>query len=362
MYRLYTLLACLTLFSCGNSKMKLKVDCSDLESAEASILVKSVKGYDTLAQFNNFVAYFEYETEVVSPRYIYVSVENQRYPLGIMQETGEFDLKMLKGGAFNYTGGKYDQKFRQLYQDEKYQKHNLHYRKEAEKLDWQTANSKEKERVYAISGKANQRIAELYDSLRYMNPIHAVLACGVSRNLGSKPAQTIKLINQLDRKVYETEIKYWNKIYKETNSLIAIQKKVSVGKKFYDFNFKDVEGKRVALKDILKENKYVLIEFWASWCGPCRKEIPYLKKDYEEYHNKGFEIISISCDKDESQWLKALKKENLQWYNVRDIDRFADKCGVKGIPANWLLDNTGVIVAKDLRGHHVEEFLQGYLK
>lgn len=361
MYKTIAIALLITLVSCGKKTITLKVDCSVYESTKAAIMVKSVQGYDTLAYFDDFVGYFEYTSEVESPRYVYVAVENARYPLGLMMEPGEYDLKFAQGGAFNYEGGPLYQSFRQLYKHPTYEKLFKAYRDEAEKVDWQNADSREKERVYALSDKAEEFLGALYDSIRAIDPVHALLAAESSRELGGDPKQSIKMINQLDRAIYDTEVKRWNKEYKENESLKAIQAKLGVGKSFYNFELNDKDGKPVALKDVLKGNKYVMVEFWASWCNPCRKEIPYLKKDYKAFHDKGFEIISVSCDRKKEQWLKALEEEGLKWYNVRDTKQLGDKCGIQGIPANWMLDEKGVVVAKDLRGHHVEEFLKQHL-
>ena len=351
----------IVLTSCGKKTMTLKVDCSVYESTNAAIMVKSSEGYDTLARYDDFVGYFEYSTEVKSPRYVYVAVENVRYPLGLVTEPGEYELKFSQGGAFEYEGGPLYQSFRRLYKHPTYAKLYKAYLSEAENVDWKNADSREKERVYSISDKAEEVLRGLYDSIRSIDPVQALLAAEFSRELGSNPKQAIKMINQLDRTIYDTEVKRWNKEYNEKESLKAIQNKLSVGKTFYDFRIKDKDGNEVTLKDVLRGNKLIMVEFWASWCHPCRAEIPYLKKDYKAFHDQGFEIISISVDRKKEQWLKALNEENLPWYNVRDGIKLSDKCGIKGIPANWLLDENGVIVAKDLRGHHVEEYLKEHL-
>lgn len=123
-----------------------------------------------------------------------------------------------------------------------------------------------------------------------------------------------------------------------------------VGSKVPVFTIKDREGKSVTLSELCKDKKYILIDFWASWCSPCRKEIPNLKKLYAQYADKGFQIVSISIDKKEADWTKALKEEQLQWPNFLDTEGIAELYKVKFVPTMYLIDEQGVMVGENLRG------------
>ncbi len=117
-----------------------------------------------------------------------------------------------------------------------------------------------------------------------------------------------------------------------------------------EFLVKDKDGKQYTLANLSQGKKYILIDFWASWCNPCRKEIPNLKKLYAEYSAKGFEIVSISIDKKEADWLKALQEEKLTWPNFRDTEGVADLYKVKFVPTMYLVNEKGVMVGENLRG------------
>ena len=129
------------------------------------------------------------------------------------------------------------------------------------------------------------------------------------------------------------------------------------GTKVPDFTVTDNAGKSFTLAELCQDKKYILIDFWASWCNPCRKEIPNLKKLYKEYADKGFQIISISIDKKKADWEKALKEENLEWPNFLDNGDVAIAYKVKMIPTMYLIDTNGVMVGENLRGEALAEKL-----
>lgn len=141
-----------------------------------------------------------------------------------------------------------------------------------------------------------------------------------------------------------------------------VNPKSLVGTNVSNFALNDKDGKGLNVKDIIAGKKYILIDFWASWCAPCRKEIPNLKTAYTTYSDKGFEILSISIDKDQKAWQKALGQENMQWHNLLDDNKVSNAFNVKTIPATYLVDSKGVIISDNLRGEALEEKLKELLK
>lgn len=142
---------------------------------------------------------------------------------------------------------------------------------------------------------------------------------------------------------------------------ITNAKSVASGASFIDLSFEDSEGKAVKLSDHVGKGKYVLLEFWASWCHPCRASIPHLKEVYEFYHPQGFEIISVSMDQDKQTWLGAVKEEKMPWLQVSDLQAFngdlAKKYQLSAIPTCILLDPKGKIVTREMRDSFMDKKL-----
>lgn len=148
-----------------------------------------------------------------------------------------------------------------------------------------------------------------------------------------------------------------NSFGKNIKKYIDLNKDLKVGDKYADLTLKNEKGEEVSLSSVVK-GKYALIDFWASWCNPCRRENPNLVRAYEMYKDKGFEIYAISLDEGEEEWLKAIEDDGITWTTVIDTEAFnsepAMMYSVKYIPHNFLINPEGEILNIDLRG---EDFL-----
>ncbi|MEH6407437.1 MAG: TlpA disulfide reductase family protein [Leeuwenhoekiella sp.] len=159
---------------------------------------------------------------------------------------------------------------------------------------------------------------------------------------------------------------------KEINEFIAklkaqevSSKLASIGNKAPEFSAPTPDGKQLALSEVL--GKYTIVDFWASWCRPCRLENPNVVKLYNQYHDKGLNIISVSLDRpdEKDRWTQAIKADNMNWYHVSNLlywqDPIVRQYGITGIPATYLLDDKGVIIDKNLRGDALAEKLDSLL-
>jgi peroxiredoxin len=146
----------------------------------------------------------------------------------------------------------------------------------------------------------------------------------------------------------------------ELNKTMMKLKSVEPGYTAPDFTLTDSSGKKFSLRKI--KGEYILLDFWASWCGPCKAEIPYMKKAYELFHEKGFEIVSVSIDSKRDNWIAALNMFKMPWIHLLEEDHIvSDLYHFPTIPKTLLMDKTGKIIAADLRGERLEKKLSELL-
>ncbi len=142
---------------------------------------------------------------------------------------------------------------------------------------------------------------------------------------------------------------------------IEAMKKVAVGQIAPDFTQNDPKGNPVRLSDVYSKNAFTLIDFWASWCGPCRQENPNVVAAFNTYKGKGFGIIGVSLDQDSARWIKAIADDKLDWTQVSDLKYWQNEAAslyaVNSIPSNFLVDKTGKIIARNLREKALHEKL-----
>ena len=167
----------------------------------------------------------------------------------------------------------------------------------------------------------------------------------------------IALYENLDKVLYA---KYpQNAFVSDLHRRVASKLRLAVGRPAPEINLPTPEGKYVKLSSL--RGKVVLIDFWASWCSPCRRESPNMVRLYNKYHDKGFEIYSVSFDKEKSSWIKAINDDGLNWTHVSDLRYWnsiaGQDYGVKSIPFTVLIDEKGNIIATGLRGPALEQKL-----
>ena len=155
-----------------------------------------------------------------------------------------------------------------------------------------------------------------------------------------------------------------SKYTKELETRVASVKPLDIGSMAPDISLTSPDGKVVKLSSL--KGKVVLIDFWASWCGPCRAENPAVVGIYNKYKSKGFEIFGVSLDTDPAKWKAAIAKDNLTWFHVSDLQGWSSSAAqlykVNSIPFTVLLDKDGRILEKGLRSHQLEVKLAELLK
>ncbi|MFA4871012.1 MAG: TlpA disulfide reductase family protein [Pedobacter sp.] len=225
----------------------------------------------------------------------------------------------------------------------------------------------------ARSAKDTAEVKRLSDQLK---PIMARIELGLDSFIFSHPDSYVALDAVMDNRTMVIDPATFDKYYTPFSKRVMTSftgqkltakynkaKQIAIGKSV-DFTQTDDKGNEFKLSSL--RGKYVLVDFWASWCVPCRAENPHLLKAYNQLKSKGFEIVGISLDETKAAWLNAVKHDGMPWIQVSDLKGFkteiAVKYGISAIPQNFLINPEGVIIAKDLRGENVNEKIAAFIK
>jgi peroxiredoxin len=207
--------------------------------------------------------------------------------------------------------------------------------------------------------RADKRTFAL-DSFIIAHPASIVSAYILYRDYSYKLSRdTIEQYLQLlDPSLYQTQY------VRVLQGLLKTLEVVNIGQPAPDFTLDAPDGEPVKLSDKWKKG-YLLIDFWAAWCAPCRRENPNVVAVYNKYKDKGFDIIGVSLDHNKESWKKAIEQDQLTWTHVSDLkfwdSEVAQLYGVRAIPSNYLIDKDGIIVAKNLRGEDLDKWIGTYL-
>jgi thiol-disulfide isomerase/thioredoxin len=225
--------------------------------------------------------------------------------------------------------------------------------KQAPNADLDSLNTKWATALQRVKNNVPGFIAE-----QHATPVAPFLLCTIWPVTLDNVAQVEGWLNQVDNEALLNDFGYAIKEY------VANEKLFGYGQEAPNFIQNDPSGQPVELKSF--RGKYVLVDFWASWCGPCRKENPNVVEAYNHYKNKNFTILSVSLDRDKQKWLQAIAQDELSWTHVSDLgfwnNAVAKLYRIQSIPQNFLLDPDGKIIGKNLRGETLDNFLSQVIK
>ncbi|TRX71433.1 TlpA disulfide reductase family protein [Carboxylicivirga sp. M1479] len=278
---------------------------------------------------------------VIACRTLYVQAENRVQPCEFISEPGYIKL-IEKEGEWTVQETPLNQEFKELQTALNQKAYDaLRYKKEL--------SNEEK----SIKKQYNTILWELLAKNPRSIPLSYLFQ---QQYWGADLAMLNKIIDGFSDEIHDTY--YLNYLINRRDN----EARSAIGNRAPQFSIQSLHNKEVSLATL--KGKYVLIDFWASWCGPCRKEIPNLKNIYKAFHNQELQIISISTDGDKEAWLKAVEEENMPWVQVHDTKKISGSYNVTGIPHIVLISPEGIILDKNMHGDGIWEALEkeGFIK
>ena len=355
-------LAVMAFFSCGGndaaSEGKVQIT-GKVENAPEGLVVLTQytdsrpKVLDTLEVDSN--GEFSYDLEVTTPTFYELNLYGQRaVKLALFKENVEVAYNFSDPASLQIEGSSDSKEMLKLEKlMEEYQltvnKLNEQYYEAMSKNDAETIKRIQLDAMNLETQQA-EKVKEMITSMG--DSFASLAAIGLLN-----PKNDFPFIDELISKL--------NTNYPGTSSIMQMKQQLdemralSVGQVAPDFELPDPNGKMVKLSDL--RGKYVLIDFWAAWCKPCRQENPNVVRLYNQYKDKGFEVFGVSLDRTKEDWVKAIADDQLTWTHVSDLKYFnsaaAELYKIEAIPATYMIDPDGKIIARDLRGPSLENKL-----
>ena len=315
------------------------------------------EGYQTIDSVKSENGDFVFSGEIDVPTRHKIAFDNLDAEISLFTEASEIQIEgkidslkktTVKGSETQKIFEKYQKRFNQLKEQQK----DIYYKYQEAKKQGNKDGAKLYENQYRKLDSIRNSYSENFIEKHPSSVVSAYIANRIAYNYDLEKLK--KTVNKFDPSI---EPSYFvQRLKDQIDKLESTQ----VGKKAPDFTMENTEGEPVSLSDF--RGQYVLLDFWAAWCSPCRAENPNVVEAYKKYKDEGFTVLGVSLDRNKENWLKAIEEDNLTWTHLSDLkgwnNKASTKYGVRSIPQNYLLDEEGVIVAKNLRGEDLHNKLE----
>ncbi|MBF0693681.1 MAG: AhpC/TSA family protein [Flavobacterium sp.] len=350
------------LFSCNNvekDEFILEGTAQGLEDGKKVYLEQQNESMGSYAIDSTVIneGKFSFKGKIFEPELHLITLEGIQPKSFVILENGKINIEIDKDSVFK-------NKISGTYNNDQLSEYNLIARKISEKMrNYQLVNNQKMQTAIesqdtATIGTLRRTYMGIQNELQTTTEKYieehpkALISMLLLEGFFTSPQPDVEKIKTLYGKM-DSDLKN-SKIGKKVEQKISETKVVSIGKKAPEFSAADPNGKQVSLSESL--GKVTIIDFWASWCGPCRAENPNVVALYNDYKDKGLKIIGVSLDRpgQANKWKEAIAKDGLTWTQVSNLkfwqDPIAEMYGIQSIPATFILDQNGIVVAKDLRG------------
>jgi peroxiredoxin len=352
-------LVLLFIASCQSNSKKYEVSGTVAgQDSGAVYLVKAEKGQAVTVDTTQLVnGAFSFEGSVEIPELHYLRMNERDYFAQFFLENTDIKVEAYKDSlqSTKVTGSPATDTFNEFLDEVKVMSDKMKEYQQEYSAAAATGNQDEMDRIKIDADASNENMQVFAKNFvkEHSNSIVApfITLTQLSQQLDFQELKELVDLfpAQLDSSVYTLQLK----------EFIEEKGRTAIGTEAPGFTMNDTEGNPVSLSSF--KGKYLLIDFWASWCGPCRKENPNVVNAYNKFNDKNFEILGVSLDRDKDAWLKAIDEDNLTWTHVSDLkywqNEVAQLYGVNSIPHSILLDPDGKIIAKNLRGQELHDKL-----